>query len=74
MYRTSAFAELLGVPHEAKIHHLRKKRCSLGAIGNCRIADAVLTAPLCRALCSMHALHKAAESKVLRKAHAEDDR
>ena len=28
MYRTSAFAELFGVPHEAKIHHLRKKRCS----------------------------------------------
>ena len=29
MYRTSAFAELFGVPHEAKIHHLRKKRCSI---------------------------------------------
>ena len=25
MYRTSAFAELSGVPHEAKIQHLRKK-------------------------------------------------
>ena len=33
MYRTSAFAELFGVPHEAKIHHLRKKRCSHGKQG-----------------------------------------
>ena len=37
MYRTSAFAELFGVPHEAKIHHLRKK--TLLNWGQCAAAN-----------------------------------
>ena len=36
MYRISAFAELLGVPHEARIHHLRKKNTAhlRGTVGH----------------------------------------
>ena len=34
MYHTSAFADLLGVPHEAKIHHLQKNTAHMGVPEN----------------------------------------